>query len=108
MSIPVALADLSSVVADHPWGYLVTVGDDERAHVLAVASDLRDGSFHTAAGRSTRANGALRSAVTMAFPHRDQGGYTLIVDGEIEIDDAEVRVRPTSAILHRPAIAPPG
>jgi hypothetical protein len=104
MSIPVELDDLAVTLADYPWGYLITVSPDQRAHSLAVPTDFHDGALHAAAGRSTRANGAARPAVTMVFPHPEPGKYTLIVDGDLEVHDTEVVVRPTSAILHRPAL----
>ena len=97
MSIPVSLADLAAAVAAYPWGYLVTVSDDLRAGVL-----YSDG------GRSTRANIAARPEVTMVFPHPTPGEYTLIVDGSARVTDAgTVEFVPSSAILHRPALANP-
>jgi hypothetical protein len=104
MSIPVELHDLASVLADYPWGYLITVSPDQRAHSLAVPTDFHDGALHASAGRSTRANGAAHPAVTMVFPHTEPGKYTLIVDGDLEVHDAGVVLQPTSAILHRPAL----
>lgn len=104
MSIPVALPDLAAALAEYPWGYLVTVGPDLRAHSLAVPTDFRDGMLHAAAGRSTRANALEHPAVTMVFPHPEAGRYTLIVDGTVEVLADEVVLHPTSAILHRPAI----
>jgi len=105
MSIPVTLAELETALAPYPWGYLVTVGDDQRAHSLAVPTDFRDGVLHAAAGRSTRANVSARPSITMAFPHPRPGEYSLIVDGNAVADDAGVVFTPTSAVLHRPAIA---
>jgi len=104
VSIPVALSDLATALADYPWGYLVTVSPDHRAHSLAVPTDFRDGVLHAIGGRSTNANGAARPAVTMVFPHPEPGKYSLIVDGDLEVLDAEVVLHPTSAILHRPAL----
>lgn len=104
MSIPVALADLAATVADRPWGYLVTVGPDLRAHLLAVPTDLRDGVFHADGGRATRANVAERPEVTLVFPPVEPGGYTLIVDGSAVVRADEVAVVPSKGILHRPAI----
>jgi hypothetical protein len=104
MSIPVALPDLATTLSEYPWGYLVTVRPDQRAHMLAVPTDMRDGALHAAAGGSTRANGEARPAVTMVFPHPAPGRYSLIVDGDLEVLETEVVLHPTSAILHRPAI----
>ncbi len=108
MSIPVSLADLAAAVAAYPWGYLVTVSDDLRAHSLAVPTDLRAGVLYSDGGRSTRANIAARPEVTMVFPHPTPGEYTLIVDGSARVTDAgTVEFVPSSAILHRPALANP-
>ena len=104
MSIPVALDDLAETLAGYPWGYLVTVGPDLRAHVLAVPSTFADGVFVLSTGRSSRANAALRPEVTLVFPSPEPGAFSLVVDGNAEVRDAHVAVRPTHAILHRPAL----
>ncbi|MEI8239566.1 MAG: pyridoxamine 5'-phosphate oxidase family protein [Actinomycetota bacterium] len=104
MSIPVAVADLAAMLVEYPWGFLVTVGPDQRAHSLAVPTDFRDGALYADTGRSTRANGGERPGVSMVFPHPEPGRYSLIVDGELEVLDTQVRLRPESAVLHRPAI----
>lgn len=108
MSIPVPLTELATALAPYPWGYLVTVRDDLRAHSLAVPTDLRAGVLHADGGRTTCANIAQRPEVTMVFPHPSPGEYTLIVDGTAEVTAAgSVVMVPTSAILHRPAISAP-
>ena len=109
MSIPVALEELAATLAGYPWGYLVTVGDDLRAHSLAVPTQWRDGALIMDAGRSTRANVAARPDVTMVFPHPRPGEYSLIVDGRAaEQVDATGRslvvFTPSQAVLHRPAL----
>ncbi len=109
MSIPVPLEELPATLAGYPWGYLVTVGDDLRAHSLAVPTDWRDGSLVMAAGRSTRANVAARPDVTMVFPHPQAGEYSLILDGRAaehpdESGGSLLVFTPSHAILHRPAL----
>lgn len=105
MSIAVRLDDLAQALGDHGWAYLVTVGDDGRAHVVAATPALVDGALVVRQpGRRTRANVSARPAVTLAFPPAEPDGYTLIVDGEAAApDDESLAVRPTSAVLHRPA-----
>jgi len=105
MSIPVTLAELGAALAPYPWGYLITVGDDLRAHSLAVPTDFRDGVLHAAVGRSTRANLANHPVTTMIFPHPQPGEYSLILDGTAVADEAGVVFTPAKAVLHRPAIA---
>ena len=105
MSIPVAVADLPATLAGYPWGYIVTVGPALQAHVLAVPTEYRDGSFHLEGGRSTRANASERPEVTMVFPSPAAGEYSLVVDGTATVHDDRILVRPEHAVLHRPAIA---
>ena len=104
MSIPVALDDLAETLAGYPWGYLVTVGPDLRAHVLAVPSTYMDGEFVLETGRSSRANAAERPEVTLVFPSPEPGAFSLVVDGNAVVHDGHVEVVPSHAILHRPAI----
>lgn len=104
MSIPVALADLGATLDGFPWGYLITVSDDLRAHSLAVPSRYADGRLIVDAGRTTRANAAARPEVTLVFPPADGHEYSLIVDGRAEVTGDLVAVTPTGAVLHRPAL----
>lgn len=104
MSVQVDLAELGSTLADHPWGYFITVNDRMVAHSLAVPTDYRNGVFHLRVGRGTRANVVARPSVTMAFPGATGGRYSLIVDGTAEVVDEAVVFTPTSAVLHRPAL----
>lgn len=109
MSIPVSLEELAATLARYPWGYLVTVSDDLRAHSLAVPTVLRDGVLTMAAGRSTRANVAARPDVTMVFPHPQPGEYSLILDGRAgehpdESGGSLLEFIPSHAVLHRPAL----
>jgi len=104
MSIPVTLAELEAALAPYPWGYLVTVGDNLRAHSLAVPTDFRGGQLYAAAGRSTRANLTARSEITMVFPHPRPGEYSLILDGTAAVGEEGVVFTPTNAVLHRPAL----
>ena len=109
MSVPVALDDLGATLASYPWGYFVTVGDNLRAHSLAVPTLFRDGALHASVGRSTLANVTARPDVTMVFPHPTAGQYSLILDGVAMVADTDVGdavvFTPSFAVLHRPAIA---
>ena len=106
MSIPVPLNDLGEALAAYPWGYLVTVGDDMRAHSLAVPTNYDGSSLRAGGGRTARHNIVLRPEVTMVFPHPTAGDYSLIVDGSASQEGDDVIVVPSYAVLHRPAIAP--
>ncbi|MEZ5153708.1 pyridoxamine 5'-phosphate oxidase family protein [Rhodococcus zopfii] len=104
MSIKVDLAALDAALADFGYAYLLTTGADCRPHAVAVTAawngtDLTIGE----PGRRTAANIGVHSAVSLVHPPSEPGGYSLIVDGEASLDDGALRVRPTSAVLHRPA-----
>ena len=107
MSIPVPLAELGSALAAYPWGYLVTVGDDMRAHSLAVPTNFDGSSMRAAGGRTARRNIVSRPNVTMVFPHPAAGEYSLIVDGTASADGDDLVVVPSHAVLHRPALPYP-
>ena len=114
MSIP----ELFEQVERWGWCYLLTVSDGavpgaERPHLLALAPTVvgdeaeRKLRFVTGGGTAYR-NATARPAVTLVFPpgeHSD--GYSLVVDGEATVDAATdvaiVDVRPSGAVLHRPA-----
>ncbi len=55
------------------------------------------------AGGRSRTNAQARSAVTLVWPPLETDGYSLIVDGDASIDGETVVIRPTGAVLHRPA-----
>jgi hypothetical protein len=105
VSIEVALDDLPSAVAEFAFAYLVTVADDGRARVLAVATEATDGRLVVAdAGRSAPANVAARPAVTLVYPPPTPEGMSLLVDGDATADGTTVTVTPTRAVRHRSAI----
>jgi hypothetical protein len=106
MSVPVALDELKQRVDELGTNpFLVTTGEDRRAHVLSVRARFDGSRFLMSAGRTSRANGA-GATVTLLWPGTG-GPYGLIVDGTCEVDDdAEtVTVTPTRAVLHRLADA---
>jgi hypothetical protein len=109
MSVKVELGELAARLADFDAGYLVTVSAAGRAHVLSVWAEATDsGLVVEGVGRHTQANAAANPDVTLVFPPLERGGYSLLVDGTATVDDSTVVIAPTSAILHRPAVAPDG
>jgi len=109
VSVPVGLAELRSASAGYRASpYLLTTSDDGRPHAVAVTVTWDGDELVAVAGGRTRANGAARPLVSLLWPPSEPGGYSLIVDGDAVIapSGAEVRVRPTKAVLHRPATAP--
>ena len=104
MSVKVDLDQLADALADFTFAYLITVGDDYRAHTVAVGPVFADGVIDVGSiGDSTRRNATQHHGVTLVWPPSQAGGYTLIVDGSGELTDASLRVVPSRAVLHRPA-----
>ena len=101
MSVKVDLDQLADALADFTFAYLVTVGDDFRAHTVAVDPVLADGVLDVGRGRQQHAQECLSHAdVTLVWPPGEPGGYTLIVDGRA---DSSATVVPSRAVLHRKA-----
>ena len=104
MSIPVAIADLATATSEYGYAYLLTVRDDLRAHIVAVTPTWEGERLVMDVGRGTAHNAAERPSISMCYPPLEEGGYSLIVDGDATVDDGStVRFAPTGAVLHRPA-----
>jgi hypothetical protein len=104
MTVKVDLDKLADALADYSFGYLITVGDDFRAHTVAVSPAYADGVFDVGAvGKHTRTNAAQHEDITLVWPPRRDGGYTLIVDGRARLRDDALEVEPIKAVLHRSA-----
>jgi hypothetical protein len=105
VSIVVALDDLAGEVAAREWCYLISTRTDGRPHAVAVRPEM-DGVIVVGVGNSTRANVSERPLVTLVWPPVEPDGYSLIVDGTVNVTDADhntVTITPTWAVLHRPA-----
>jgi hypothetical protein len=111
MSLPVPLLALRAAVEERgASGYLLTVSDEAAPHAVHVAV-CWDGEVMVAdVGKRTAANAAARPSVSLLFPVRMNGDYSLIVDGTAVVAATDGRhrvcVTPTRAVLHRPAIVP--
>jgi hypothetical protein len=104
MSVKVDLDQLAEALADFMFAYLITVGDDYRAHTVAVDPVFADGVLEVGAvGGTTRKNLALHGDVTLVWPPSQPGGYSLIVDGRGQATDDGLTVVPSRAVLHRKA-----
>lgn len=117
MTIPVELAALRGRIEEYGhWGYLLTAGPDGRPHSVAVGIGWAGSLLVAAPGNTTVANAAARPLVALLWPPADPGDYSLIVDAEVVsatgsgAGDNSVTLRPTKAVLHRPAddLAPGG
>lgn len=107
MSVPVDVDELADALRDRPFGYLLTVTDDQRPHAVAVTPSVQDGvlTFSDGLGRRTRAHLLVRPDVTLLWPPTAAGGYTLIADGRITVSGDVATFVPGHAVLHRPVDA---
>ena len=103
MSIAVALEELSAKVAEYPWCYLVTSGE-ERPHLLAVKLTVVESGLRCETGHSSRANVVRNPLVVLLFTPTETDGFSMIVDGHGEVNGDGIVVTPTWAVLHRPAV----
>jgi hypothetical protein len=106
---------LAAALNNYRFAYLVTVDDKYRVHTVTVEPELRDGVLGVGLIRGrTRNNVENRREVTLLWPPREPGGYSLIVDGQAQVaqaseaadrddDTVELGVVPTRALLHRNA-----
>ena len=107
MSVPVALERLQNETSRFSLApYLLTVSDDARPHVVAVAAAWEGAALAMGAGKRSATNAAARPQVSLLWPPNEPGGYSLIVDGTAASDGARITVKPTRAVLHRPAATP--
>jgi hypothetical protein len=104
VSIKVDVSELADRLGEYGFAYLVTVGDDRRAHLVAATPELVGDELVIAeVGRHSSANAADHPDVTLVWPPRTDGGYSLIVDGRATVAGGVVSVTPARAVLHRPA-----
>jgi hypothetical protein len=102
MSIPVEVADIPQRLAEFDRGYLLTVKDG-LIKAVSVRAAPADGTLLVPApGRGSVANVGANPSVTLLFPPRENPGMTLLVDGTAAAEGDDVRVTPSSAVLHKP------
>jgi hypothetical protein len=111
MSVPVPLQRLRAAVEERgASGYLLTVCDDGSPHAVHAPVHWEGDAIVVDVGKRSAANATARSSVSLLFPVRAEGDYSLIVDGTAapasSDGDQRVRVTPTRAVLHRPAVVP--
>jgi hypothetical protein len=103
--------DLRALVTERgPGVYLVTVSAQGGPHTVYTTARWEDGALFAEAGTTTAANAAARPLVSLLFPVRADGDYSLIVDGLATVDaiehGARLRITPTKAVLHRQGPSP--
>lgn len=99
-------------VAEHAgtyrFAYLITITAHQRVHTSVVHPEFTD-HVVTVPGASDRArtNAGAHPDVSLVWPPTKATGYSLIVDGIADGQDAAaLRITPSRAILHRPAAEP--
>jgi hypothetical protein len=110
VSVPVALERLRSEIENFALDpYVLTVSDDNRPHCVSVAVQWDEDQLVMGAGNRTLANAAARPSVSLLWAPTVVGGYSLIVDATATATsgtgqgDNSLTLRPTRAVLHRPA-----
>ena len=107
MSVPVPLDKLRDAIGERgPVAFLLTVSDDTRPHAVQCPVRWDGDALVVDVGRRSAANAGARPGVSLLFPARTAGDYSLIVDGTAGVAAGALRIAPTGAVLHRPAPAP--
>src|SRR6266849_2374877 len=111
MSVPVPMLRLRAAVEERgASGYLLRVCDDGSPHAVHAPVRWDGDEIVVDVGKRSAANAGARPSVSLLFPVRDASDYSLIVDGTAAVASSDggqsVRVTPTRAVLHRPAVVP--
>jgi hypothetical protein len=111
MNVEVALDRLRAAVGEREAGaYVLTVSDEGYPHSVHQDVQWEAGALVCDVGARTAANAAARPRVSLLFPVRRDGDYSLIVDGLGTVESGErgprLRVSPTRAVFHRPGPPP--
>ena len=102
MSLPVAVDDLRASIAERgPGAYVLTVTDEGRPHAVHAITTWEGDCLVVEVGRRTAANVRARPQISLLFPLRRDGDYSLIVDGRASVTSGDkggrLLVRPTTA-----------
>jgi hypothetical protein len=103
--------DLEAIVRERGGrAYVVTVSDQGAPHAVWVSVRWEGGGPVADVGATTARNAAARPRISLLFPVRADGDYSLIVDGVAAIepgaDGSRVRLTPSKIVLHRPGPSP--
>ena len=85
------------------FAFAITANEEAKSHVVSVTAGWQGDEIVFAAGPSTSRNVETSGLITLLWPAPALEPYSLIVDGQGEVGDGSVVVRPTRAVLHRVA-----
>ena len=104
MSVPVELTELRDAIAKQAtFAYVMTVTDDQRAHAVALVPVVAGNVLTCEAGNTTCGNATARPSISLVWPPRTEGDFSLIVDGDATVDGNVLTITPTRAVFHRAA-----
>ena len=111
MSIPVSLQKLRAASEERgPSAYVLTVSDNGSPHAVRGPVHWEGEVLAADVGKHSVANATVRPSVSLLYPVRSEGDYSLIVDGTAAVASSAIGQRllvtPTRAVLHRPGVAP--
>ena len=111
MSVPVPLEGLRAAIEERGAGaYVLTVSDEACPHAVHVSVEWEGDVLAADVGKRSADNAAARPTVSLLFPVRADGDYSLIVDGTAVVaaraNGRRLLITPTKAVLHRPAAVP--
>ena len=90
MSIPVPLERLRAALEERGGSaYVLTVSDDARPHAVHVPVRWEGDVLAADVGKRSAANAAARPVVSLLYPVRADGDYSLIVDGTAVVASRE-------------------
>jgi hypothetical protein len=110
MSTSVIPTSLDSALRERgASAYVITVGEAGAPHVVYAAVTPHPEGLLAEVGSRTASNARARGLVSLLYPARHDGDYSLIVDAMATADPAgdgsRLRLTPTRAVLHRPGPA---
>ena len=86
MSIPVPLEGLRAALEERGGrAYVLTVCDDGRPHVVHGVVRWEGDILAAEVGKRSAANAVTRPTVSLLYPVRSAGDYSLIVDGNAAV-----------------------
>ncbi|MBT95583.1 MAG: hypothetical protein CL431_06435 [Acidimicrobiaceae bacterium] len=110
MSIPVEEQDIIKTIKEFgSSAYLISTSEDGHPHLANLKFDIYETDLIFTVGRRGTSNLEKSPLVTMLWPAKEVGGYSLIIDGNaskhknVDLNDSVWKISFNTGILHRPA-----